>query len=243
MIDYFSTIVNIQGYTIPGTGIFFDLPSVGGWFSKGVFSAIGQGMAIFLAVLVLVWVGFALYGAFSIISSMGDPQKIEKGWKTIKSIWIGISYFLIFFALIGLLAVFMGIGYPWDWAENLQQCDVGGPAGGRFYFQGKFEPSVTDPGDFDRLTYSDMLANYRKTNPFAEYMRVYCCEDADKEYITVGLSNTAPSGCEINNTIKVFDAPGGSCQASSQICDPVSPNCCSGLVCDGPFGGGVYRCV
>ncbi len=243
MIEHVSRIISIQGYSIPGTDIYLDLPSMGGWFTKGVFSAIGQGMSTFLAILVVVWVGFALYGAYLIVTSMGDPQKIEKGWKTIKSIWIGISYFLLFFMIVGLLAVFIGIGYPWDWAENLQQCSVGGPAGGRFYFQGKFKPDVANPGEFIRLTYSDMLTDFKKANPAAEFMRVYCCENADEEYVEVGLSNTAPAGCEVNSVTRLLTPVGGSCNIRNDICDPAAPNCCSGLVCDGPFGGGRYRCV
>lgn len=237
MIDVFSTIINIQGYTIPGTDIFFDLPSVGGWFTKGVFSAIGQGMYIFFAILVVVWVGFALYGAFSIISSMGDPQKIEKGWKTIKSIWIGISYFLMFFALIGLVAVFVGIGYPWDWAENLQQCAVGGPAGGRFYFQGTF---VTDPDDATgviRQPYNESLKKAILDYPTAPTFNVLCCEDdVFGKYVDVfPRTGSVPAGCEVNSIVKTGNhasscvPSGGSCSAGSTCCN--SSEVCFGGIC------------
>lgn len=227
MIDIFSTIINIQGYTIPGTDIFFDLPSVGGWFTKGVFSAIAQGMAIFLGILVVVWVGFALYGAFSIISSMGDPQKIEKGWKTIKSIWIGISYFLMFFALIGLIAVFVGIGYPWDWAENLQQCSINGPAGGRFYFQGK---TVIDAdGKPVTVSYKEQMDVFRMSNAW-RYVAVYCCEDTTGEYITLKTStvgSSPPAGCALDQLVKQTAVTG----PVPTVCRPVAEPCMNNSDC------------
>jgi hypothetical protein len=241
MIDYFSTIVNIQGYTIPGTGIFFDLPSVGGWFSRGIFSAIGQGMAIFLAILVVVWIGFALYGAFSIISSMGDPQKIEKGWKTIKSIWIGISYFLIFFALLGLVAVFMGIGYPWDWAENLQQCEVGGPAGGRFYFQGSYVADADDSTGFSTQPVSESLKSVMKQYPTSPRFNIICCDNAAFGPIVYAVPRTGsvPGECAVNAIIYTGNTA-SACGPLGEACVNNS-DCCSNACVNG--GGGTKYCL
>lgn len=196
-------ITKFLQYGIPGTDIILDLPSFGGWFSNGIFSAIGQGLFLAIALLVVVWVGFSLFGAYSIISSFGDPQKIEKGWKTIKSVWIGISYFLIFFVVITSLAVFLGVGAPWDWAENLQQCNDGGPAAGRFYFQGKLEPDSTDPQRFVRKSYSEQIQEYRENNPSITKVYVLCCEDGDVESIGLTGVNAARPGCEINSDIEI----------------------------------------
>lgn len=196
-------INKLTQYGIPGTGLVLDLPSFGGWFTKGIFSAIGQGLYIAIALLVVVWIGFSLFGAYSIISSFGDPQKIEKGWKTIKSVWIGISYFLVFFVVITLLAVFLGVGAPWDWAQNLQQCNDSGPAAGRFYFQGKLEADPSDPQGFIRKSYSDQISEYRETNPSITKVYVLCCEDGDEKSIGLTGVNAARPGCEINSEIEL----------------------------------------
>lgn len=192
-------LILIQGFEIPGTGIILDLPGFGGWFSNGIFSAIGFALSIFLAFMIVVWVGLALYGAFSIISSLGDTQKIEKGWKTIKSIWIGISYFMIFFMIISLLAVFVGIGAPWEWAENLQQCPQGGPAAGRFYFQGQYEGNPLHPEGFVRKSFQELLRDYRKAHPNLKKAYVLCCDDGDKEYIRLTGVNADVFNCKINS--------------------------------------------
>jgi hypothetical protein len=189
----------LSQYSIPGTEIGIDLPSIGGWFTKGIFSAIGQGMYIFIVLMVVVWVVFSMYGAFSIISSLGDPQKIEKGWKTIKSVWIGISYFLMFFVVITLVATFVGMGAPWNWAENLQQCQDGGPAAGRFYFQGKFVPDPNDPQGFVRKSYSEQVSEYKELNPIMTKVYVLCCDDAGVESIGITGINFARAGCEVNS--------------------------------------------
>lgn len=196
-------IEKITQFEIPGTVISLNLPSFGGWFTYGIFSAIGQGIYFLIAILVVVWIGFSMFGAYSIISSFGDPQKIEKGWKTIKSVWIGISYFLMFFVVITLVAGFVGMGAPWDWAENLQQCKTGGPASGRFYFQGKFEADPNDPQEFVRKSYSDQIREYRETNPAITKVYVLCCEDGDNESIGLTGINFARPGCQINSEIDI----------------------------------------
>ena len=224
----------LQGYVIPGTEIGLDLPTFGGWFTKGIFSAIGQGMYIFIVFMVVVWVAFSLYGAFSIISSFGDPQKIEKGWKTIKSVWIGISYFLLFFVVITLVAVFIGMGAPWKWAENLQQCSVNGPAGGRFYFQGKDVEDPPGSGKFENVPVSKLMEDF-KASPggnSVSYIGVFCCETGDKQYIDVGNARNVPAGCTVNNEFV------NRCLNSGQTCSPGGTACCSGN-CDtdgGPLG-------
>lgn len=181
--------------SIPDSGIILDLPNYGGIFQQGIFSAIGFLLFLALAILVVVWVGFSLYGAFRIISSFGDPQKIEQGWKTIKSVWIGISYFLFFFAIVGFVAVFIGIGAPWDWATNLQQCSNDGPAPGRFYFQGKVDASSSV-----RKSYSDQVKEYRSTNPSITKVYVLCCDDGNQQYIGLSGVNAATTDCRVNST-------------------------------------------
>ncbi len=242
----FSLISN-QFY-IPGTEFVFDLPSYGGFFSNGIFSAIGFLMFLFLAILVVAWLGFAIYGAFSITSSFGDPQKIEKGWKTIKSVWIGISYFLLFFLVITFAAVFMGVGAPWNWAENLRQCNQGGPASGRFYFQGKFEPDPNDPTKVIRKSYIELLDDYLEsagsTRP--QYY-VVCCEDGDTEYIDIiEFQSAIPSECALNSTHGNSNVS-NVCLSSGQLCNingnPVG-SCCAGLTCTGSVNNNPnsFRC-
>lgn len=182
---------------ITDTDLFLDLPSFGGFFNRGIFSAVGQGLAIALALLVIVWIGFSIYGTFNIISSLGDTQKIEKGLKTIKSVWIGITYFLAFFAVVSLLTVFIGVGAPWDWAENLQQCANGGPAAGRFYFQGKVQTGPN--GGSRRVSYLEQLKAYKKSTGT---VGVFCCESNGQQYIDVQYGTNPPSGCTLNSTIK-----------------------------------------
>lgn len=223
-------------YGIPGTELVLDLPTFGGWFSGGIFSAVGQGIYIFIVFLVVVWVGFSMYGAFSIITSLGDPQKIEKGWKTIKSVWIGISYFLLFFVVITLLASFIGFGAPWDWAENLQQCDVSGPAGGRFYFQGKEVEDPPGSGNYENVPVNELIDDY-KASPggnSVSYVGVFCCESGDNEYIDVGNARNVPAGCRLNNEFV------NRCLNSGQTCSPGSTPCCSGT-CD-VDGSGLGQC-
>lgn len=210
-------------YNLPG-GIILDLPNVGGWFSGGIFSAIGQGMFIFLAIMLVVWIGFAIYGAFSIISSFGDPQKIEKGWKTIKSVWIGITYFLLFFAVVGLIAAFLGVGAPWRWAENLQQCAQGGPAAGRFYFQG-----IVENGE--RIPVSEQLSKFASANTGADRAYVVCCESDTRKYITL-QSNPATIGiCEVNSVINIRGTSSSACIPLNSACvenGQYKGSCCSG---------------
>lgn len=184
---------------IVGSDFELDLPGYGGVFGKGVFAAVGQGMAIFFALIIVVWVGLGLYGGFTIISSFGDPQKIEKGWKIIKSIWIGITYLLVFFSMITVLAVYIGIGAPWDWPTNLQQCARGGPAPGRFYFQGKFVPDSTHPQGAVRKSYSELAEEYKTTNPAMTRVYVLCCDNGNDRYIGLSGVNAAIPECEVNS--------------------------------------------
>jgi hypothetical protein len=226
-------------YSLPG-GIMLDLPNVGGWFSGGLFSAIGQGMFIFLALMVVIWIGFAIYGAFSIISSFGDPQKIEKGWKTIKSVWIGISYFLLFFAVIGLIAVFLGVGAPWRWAENLQQCSQGGPAAGRFYFLGNNEPDNT--GKIVRKSYMELLDEFKVKYQSERTVtaNVFCCENGDRKYFQIErFSTPAPSNCKFNSSSRLWGPRGETCKPGGRSCGSDS-ECCSGNCLD---SGGGMRCA
>lgn len=209
-MDQLNTVIQntvIQAYQIPGTGFSLDLPSYGGFFANGVFSAIGLLMYLFLVVLIVAWVGFSLYGAYSIVGSMGDPQKIEKGLKIIKSVWIGISYFLIFFLIITFGAVFIGVGAPWNWAKNLQQCPPGGPAAGRFFFQGRTDPMQNPPPGtptsdlFITKPYNIMLEEFAEAHPTAvnKLAHVACCEDDVKgEYIDIFLrQGDIPDTCQL----------------------------------------------
>jgi len=195
----FEHIINLQGFEIPGIDIVLDLPSYGGWFGNGIFSAIGFALSIFFGFMIVVWVGLAIYGSYSIVSSLGDAQKVEKGWKIIKSIWIGITYFMGFFMIVSLIAVFVGIGSPWEWAENLQQCSKDGPAAGRFYFQGKYYPDPTNPEGYVRKSYREMVEEYRETNPVITKVYVLCCDDGDTEYIGLSGVNAAISECKVNS--------------------------------------------
>lgn len=220
---------------IPGSGIVLDLPNYGGLFNRGIFSAIGQSMSLFMGFLVVVWVGFSIYGSFGIVSSWGDPQKIEKGWKTIKSVWIGISYFLLFFVIISLLGVFVGIGAPWNWADNLQQCARGGPAAGRFYFQGRTE------GD-QRLSYMQLMNDFRANNVTTGALTAYvvCCEDGDRQWIDiVRYQSAAPSGCSINSSKNLQGVPTNVCQGTGASCS-TDGDCCSGNCA---LSGGGQRCA
>lgn len=228
-----SSITVFNQFSIPGSDIVLDLPSYGGFFGNGIFSAIGQGLVIFIVVLVIVWVGFSLYGGYSIISSLGDTQKIEKGWKTIKSVWIGITYFLLFFAVISLVGVFVGIGAPWNWVDNLQQCANGGPASGRFYFQGK-----VDGGK--RISYMQMASDFRKANPSAVNMYVICCENGGKQYIdVVRFSSAPPSGCSVNSSKSLGGVPSSTCKGTGSHCSS-DADCCSNNCA---LSGGGQRCA
>lgn len=202
-------------YTIPGSDIFLDLPTFGGFFEKGFFSAVGMGMFFFLSLIVVVWVALGIYAAFLIISSFGAEDKIKKGWTTIKSVWIGITYMIGFFLVVTIVGVFIGIGSPWNWAENLQQCAAGGPASGRFYFQG-----VEVNGE--NITVSEQLSNL----PPANYP-VYCCENGDVESVVVG-SGGASGNCQENSRIGSGGSSGvPACVASGGICSPGTSTCCS----------------
>jgi len=228
-----SSITIFNQFSIPGSDIVLDLPNYGGIFENGVFSAIGLGMFVFISILVVVWVGFTLYGAFSIISSLGDPQKIEKGWKTIKSVWIGISYFLLFFTVVSLVAVFIGVGAPWHWVDNLQQCANGGPAAGRFYFQGKVE------GD-KRLSYIELMNNFNVDNPAALNAYVLCCENNDRQYIDiVRFPSAPPAGCSVNSSRHIQGPPSNPCKGTGVSCGSES-ECCSNK-CE--LSGGGMRCA
>ncbi len=231
MYNNFSYIYN--QVEIPGSGIVLDLPNFGGIFQNGIFAGIGFLLATFLLILIVAWVGFSIYGAFQIISSLGDPQKIEKGWKTIKSVWIGVSYFLLFFVIISAIAAFVGIGAPWRWAENLQQCAQGGPAAGRFYFQGKFEPDPNDPAGHVRVSFNEQLQ--RISSSSAPGFAVWCCEVDGQEYIEVrshygAVPAPMPSGCSVNSVIQKRTSPvvttPGACRVVGEPCN-VNSDCCS----------------
>lgn len=208
-------------YQIPDSDIILDIPQFGGLLTKGVFSAIGAGMFYFLIFLIVIWVAFAIYGAFLIISSFGTEDKIKKGWTTIKSVWLGITYFLAFFALITVISVFVGLGAPWSWAENLQQCAARGPASGRFYFQGKVDPITGET-----ITFSEQLSNISAPGNYP----VYCCENTGVESVVIGTSS-ATGNCELNSRI---DVGGSSVPSCNSVVGQPCP-CCLPLTCTAGF--------
>ncbi|MEI7578956.1 MAG: hypothetical protein WCJ58_02825 [bacterium] len=93
-----------------------------GFFTGGVLSTIGNFIWILFIILMLIWVALTMWAAYKIMSSQGNPQETEKGVKTIRNIWFGISAFMVFIVMLSTLGAFLGFGSVMDWSQNFKQC-------------------------------------------------------------------------------------------------------------------------
>ena len=112
-------------------GIDFKYPSAQGIFNSGVFAAIGFFLWYFLFALIIILVGFSIYGAFKISLSQGDEKKIEEGTTLIKNVWISAAWGILFFIILSIIGNLFGIGDITQWNTKLAQCK--GSNGG-YYF-------------------------------------------------------------------------------------------------------------
>ncbi len=172
-------------FSVTGTGISLDWPFSGGLFAGGFYSGLGVVISIFFSALLVAWLVIAMSAGYRIIMGTGEAKAYEEGFAKIKSIWIGISYFVIFFMLINLAGVFFGFGSVYSWAINLSQCGPQSPAPGRFYFQDDVQ---------------DQISTYKKNN--FKTAQVFCCPTADGvgEIKVTSLLST-PAGCELNQKL------------------------------------------
>lgn len=175
-------------FTVGGTGIKLDWPFSGGLFAGGFYSGFGVILSIFFSFLLVAWVVIAIMAGYRIIMGMGEAKAYEEGYAKIKSIWIGISYFVIFFMIINLAGVFFGFGSVYSWAVNLSQCGPESPAPSRFYFQDDVQTRMSDLAD----------ANFKQAD-------IYCCSTPDgvgELMVVIKGGHPSTSGtCELNQTI------------------------------------------
>ena len=127
--------------TIPNLGIILNLPAVNGVFNNGALAALGALLGFFLGAMILIWIGFSIYGAYKFILSNGDPKGIEGGMTLIKNVWISISVGIIFFIVISVIGTFLGVGDVTKWYYQLAQCHN---ASGSFFFKDNASHELAD---------------------------------------------------------------------------------------------------
>ncbi len=171
-ITNFRDQVNLSGVTLY-------LPNVGGVFGNGILSAISFFLTIILALMVVAWIGLSIFAGLKIISSAGEPDKIESGTKTIKNIWLGIAIGIGFFAVLSVVGTIAGIGNVFEWYTNLAQC---GGGDSKFLFQERESQEVQD-----------------KFDSGSSRVFVGCCDfsaSGSKKWEVADLSGTVPPGFE-----------------------------------------------
>jgi hypothetical protein len=178
MLKLLAPITRFTSQTVIG-GVPLFLPNAAGIFGNGVLSAISFLLTLVLAFMVVAWIGLSIFAGLKIISSAGEPEKIESGTKTIKNIWLGIAIGIGFFAVMSVVGTFAGIGNVFEWYVNLAQC---GGADSKFLFQERESQDVQDKFDSG------------STRVF-----VGCCDFAatgSKKWEVADLSGTVPPGFE-----------------------------------------------
>jgi hypothetical protein len=154
----FSSKIIIGG---PG-GIVLNFPSIEGIFSGGVLSAIAFFLSMVFTLLIVIWIGYSIYGAYKIIAS-GGGEELQKGMTIIKNIWLSITFGLGFFIVLSAIGTFVGVGSIYDWTKSVAQCHDG--TGGFYFMDYELQSTVFTSND---------IAFHKD--------RVYCCEV--KENIT-----------------------------------------------------------
>ncbi|HEC65757.1 MAG TPA: hypothetical protein ENI23_10705 [bacterium] len=114
-------------------------PDEGGFFEEGIrldlfnpnfgisgfYSLVGLISMTVFSLLIVVWLVVIGIGAFQIISSQGDEQKIQSGYKNVKNVFVGITIGMLFFIALSLVGTFLGFGNVYQWADKLAICELG----------------------------------------------------------------------------------------------------------------------
>lgn len=165
---------------VPSTEFIITPPSdTKGIFAGGLLSGVGALLSYAFTALIVLWVILSIYAAYTIITSAGDPQKVEKGFTIVKNVWIGGTSLLLFFVALMLISIFAGFGSVYNWSLYLRQC--GGSSGG-YYFK-----EVLEDVEFDESIIEDAQ------------VKAYCCDDGWK-IVTGGGS--VPADCELEGEFK-----------------------------------------
>lgn len=241
VIKFFTITLQNSGIAIPSTTIVLDLNNSFGIFERGFFSGLGFLLWMFMMFLFLLWVCLAMYSGLKIIISKYEPQALQAGAAFVKNAWIGVTYAVTFFSLVGIGMVFLGLGVPWDWAENLAQCPGGSPAGRRFYFQGIpiRDPDTGDVSDYN--PFHEQLNDYKDSHPATAEVPVYCCRTPEGDpAVVVGQQLGTCDEVEIRKT--GIKSPGPACTiGGGGICidsSGASLGCCvNGFTCSGIVSG------
>lgn len=97
--------------TVNGTPIVAPENIPTGSLGNGGGNIIAFGLTIFLVVVVLLSLGFIMYGGFNWIMSQGDKTKLESARRTILYAIIGLVIAFFSFFIIQLVGGMLGVNY------------------------------------------------------------------------------------------------------------------------------------
>lgn len=90
--------------------------------------------------LFIYWIFLIIKSGFIIISSAGNPDKLQEGVKQIRAVLTSLAALFVFIIILIIAGNFFGIGSIWDWPNSFRQCSN---FDNKFYFTVNLEMQGT----------------------------------------------------------------------------------------------------